>query len=264
MSTDDQALSRTPTPTLPNLTPADNPFDAETPTATNTDVSENEEDDDDDGDDDTGGDYDQTDYFLNNALFSQLITALTTITNSSIDASIGTSTLSLRKYYSSKLTELSNDPAYDVPLTDPPCPYIILKAVDQVRYSDNCQISCPCCLPEDLPQLKIIAEEVEGGVVTHKVVVEGLKGWLYGEHTVDGNVVATGPSEQAVELAKVVDGIEAGESGVADWNCMSGARKDGNSSIMGRELFLYFAKPLVGGGKHNSHRDDDHGGCGRE
>ncbi|KAK6522182.1 hypothetical protein TWF281_002749 [Arthrobotrys megalospora] len=251
------AISRSPTPTLRSGEPFDERSDI--PSTTNTDISSNS-DDDDDGDD--GDDGEHVNHFVTNTSFSRLIDTLNTITESSTQASVGTSTTSLRKYYLQKLTEVSNNPEYDVPLTNPPCPYITVKAVDHMRYSDNCSISCPCCLPDDLPHLRIVSGEVEGGVITYNVLLRELATWLYGPDQQE----PLGLGQEAA-LGQTVDGIPAGEAGVMKWNFMSDARRgEGETlelSLMGLELYLYFAKPLVGGGMHDSYRDDDTDGCGR-
>ncbi|EPS42610.1 hypothetical protein H072_3368 [Dactylellina haptotyla CBS 200.50] len=257
------ALSRTPTPTLDTQAPLDERSDIETPSTTNTDVSDEEDDEEDDDDDDDDDYVEHPPCFINKPLFKNLIDDLEAITKASIDPSVGTSTSDLTKYYSSKLRSISAKPDYaTVPLTDPPCPHINLKIVDDSRYSDNCTISCPCCLPDDLPELKITAEDVDGGVITHGVMVDKLREWLYGNPDVDGGNGSESVTQQA--LPAIVDGLPGGESGLVTWNCMSFAGQTGKTDLGGLDLFLYFAKPLVGGGRHNSHRDDDHEGCGRQ
>ncbi|KAF3901828.1 hypothetical protein AA313_de0207429 [Arthrobotrys entomopaga] len=253
-------LSRTPTPTLQNIGTLDPPSDIDASSSA-TDVSETDEDENpSSSDDDEELDaYGRTPYFLDRAIFDSLLETLTSHTTASTDATVGTSTLALRKYYSQKLQQLAADPTYaNTPLTEPPCPHVVIKAVDQVRYEGNCEIDCPCCLPDDLPQLKIIAEEVEGGVVTYGITLEKLREWLYGNPHLESE------DGTDTELAAVVDKLPAGEAGVLGWNSMSEFRREGKNHIMHSEIYLYYGKPLIGGGMHDSEKDTDTDGCGRQ
>ncbi|KAJ6264080.1 hypothetical protein Dda_0221 [Drechslerella dactyloides] len=251
-------LSRTPTPTAGLITPSE----ASTAPTDRSESPDPDSDNDDDYDDPAGPPV-----YINSRRFNSLIETLTAITTASVDPAVGTDTASLRRYYSTRWKAIAEDPTYaDMPLTTPPCPKLQVSAVDQVRYADNCEISCPCCLPDELPSLDIVAEEVEGGVITYSVFVEKLRLWLYGDYVDPSAAPSTGADVDVAAVASlqsVVDGIPAGEAGVKVWNCMSAARREDETDLMGRQVFLYFAKPLVGGGTHNSYREDDTEGCGR-
>ncbi|KAK6496266.1 hypothetical protein TWF481_002291 [Arthrobotrys musiformis] len=246
-------LSRSPTPTQTSHDTFDANSDNEA--ATNTDISSNSSDDEDEGPNyGMTGNLTDGRHYLNNAFFTSLIESLNTITNSSTDASVGTSTALLRKYYVRKLTELSNRPEYDVPLTTPPCPHISLLAVDHRGKGDDARLECPCCLYEDrLPQLKIIAEDVVGGVITYRVLLQQFATWLYGPDQEE----PLGLGQESA-LPETVKGLPAGEAGVAKWNFMTDAKDTatGADSIMGLQLFFYFVKPLVGGGRFESLQQD--------
>ncbi|RVD90223.1 uncharacterized protein DFL_001198 [Arthrobotrys flagrans] len=242
------ALSRSPTPTLPSNDTFD--INSDNEAATNTDISSNS---DDDEEEDYDDDIQYHHYYLNHAFWTDLITSLNAITNSSIDASVGISTTSLRKYYIKKLTELSNRPEYDISLTLPPCPHITIVAVDHEGQDDDAGLECPCCLPDDLPQLKIVAEDVIGGVVTYKVLLQRVATWLYGPDQEE----PLGLGQESA-LGRTVEGLPAGEAGVVKFNFMTDSKdpETGVESIMGLKLFLYFAKPLVGGGRFMYVKED--------
>ncbi|KAF3941400.1 hypothetical protein ABW19_dt0206437 [Dactylella cylindrospora] len=221
-------LSRPPTPTNP--TALYTLSDAETASTTNTKYSLAFEDNNDDN---------YITYVHRSELFGELVDELIDITTASFDESVGTNPESLRRYYARKWEEVAEKEEYNVSLTTPPCPYIILTAVDKFRYRD---VRCPCCLPDELPRLRVNAGAVGGGVVTLRVVVEEMRKWLYGEDCED-QVGDDGG------LEAVMDGLEAGEAGLLGWNCMASPEAD---DIMGLKLFLYFGKPLVGGGFYES------------
>ncbi|KAK6342012.1 hypothetical protein TWF730_001494 [Orbilia blumenaviensis] len=244
------ALSRSPTPTPKSNDTFDVRSDIES--TTNTDISSDEDDGEDDEDDDEEDDGERTPYvpyFMNRAFFAELVKLINAITNASTDPSVGTDTTSLRKYYIRKLTELSNKPEYNIPLTHPPCPSITLKAVDHEGQDDDQRLSCPCCLEEDLPELKIVAEDVVGGVITYKILLENAVTWLYGPDQQE----PLGLGQEAA-LGKVVEGLPAGEAGIVRWNFMTDEKDEatGDSAVMGLEICLYFVKPLVGGGRFKS------------
>ncbi|KAK6353458.1 hypothetical protein TWF696_005422 [Orbilia brochopaga] len=273
-------LSRTPTPTGGLATPSEASTEA-TELSGRPDTPADDDSDEDDDDYGYGVEYDNGwscdrggPFYLDNPIFHKMIEDLTAITAASTDPAVGTSTTALRQYYNTRWKELAADPAYvDVPLTTPPCPKVRVRLVDQVRYGDNCKISCPCCLPDDLPWVPVVASEVDGGVITHGAFLNKLRVALYGDESDgDGQNVTSdvGASEAAAGSTamtspqSVVDGIPAGEAGVRGWNCMSMMGRYAASDLMGQQLFVYLAKPLVGGGLHNSYRVDDTDGCGRE
>ncbi|KAF3222615.1 hypothetical protein TWF191_006696 [Orbilia oligospora] len=218
------ALSRSPTPTQPSNDTFDANSDNED--ATNTDISSNSDDDVEDYNDDDEADPTVNYYYLNNAFWSNIIESLNAITKSSIDPSVGTSTTSLRKYYIRKITELSNKPEYDVPLTSPPCPYINLIAVDHNGADDDTGLEF-------------------GGVITCKELLQRFATWLYGPDQEEPLGLG-----QESELGCPVRGLPAGEAGVVKWNFMThGKDPELGDAIMGLQLFFYFVKPLVEGGR---------------
>ncbi|KAK6330830.1 hypothetical protein TWF718_003028 [Orbilia javanica] len=251
------ALSRSPTPTPPSNDTFDVNSDNEA--TTNTDISSNSDDDDDADDDGEDYYYNNGDeviyrrYYFNRDFWAEMVTSLKAITNSSIDDSVGTSTTSLRKYYLKKFIELSNRPEYDIPLTTPPCPHITIVAVDHEGGDDGARLECPCCLRDDLPKLKVVAEDVIGGVITYQVLIKKVATWLYGPDQEEPLGLG-----QEMALGKTVEGIPAGEAGVVNWNFMTDSKdpETGGDSIMGLQLFLYFVKPLVGGGRFKNVKED--------
>ncbi|KAK6502373.1 hypothetical protein TWF506_002954 [Arthrobotrys conoides] len=246
------ALSRSPTPTLPSNDTFDANSDNEAAT-TNTDISSNSDDENDAyNSDDDDNDPMYSNYYLNNAFWTNIVNSLNAITKSSIDPSVGTSTTSLRKYYIQKITELSNRPEYDVPLTTPPCPHITLVAVDHGGQDDDARLECPCCLSDELPKLRLVAEDIVGGVITCKELLQRLATWLYGPDQEEPLGLG-----QESELGRPVEGLPAGEAGVVKWNFMTHVKDpELGSAIMGLQLFLYFVKPLVGGGRFEPPQQD--------
>ncbi|KAF3083621.1 hypothetical protein TWF569_003559 [Orbilia oligospora] len=247
------ALSRSPTPTQPSNDTFDANSDNED--ATNTDISSNSDDDVEDYNDDDEADPMDNYYYLSNAFWNNIIESLNAITKSSIGPSVGTSTTSLRKYYIRKITELSNRPEYDIPLTSPPCPYINLIAVDHNGADDDARLECPCCLPDELPRLKLIAEDIVGGVITCKELLQSFATWLYGPDQEEPLGLG-----QESELGCPVRGLPAGEAGVVKWNFMThGKDPELGDAIMGLKLFFYFVKPLVEGGRFQPPEELDGG-----
>lgn len=242
-------LSRSPTPTFqsgPRVPTYVEGEDSETETAStaNTECTEQPSDDE---------DYeDPPDYLIDYPFFVTFADRIKAITNDSIlpGAYEPQTPEGLRVYYTSKWKEVANDPIYDVGLTNPAAPDLTIALVDHCRYAEGIggsvyppQPQCPCCVPDDVPKIKIIAEDVHGGVIKYRDLIWAIIRELYDNSSdaVDG--VREAKVLDKEKLESIVLGVQPGEAGVVAWNWMSQTR---NHDIMGNEIFLYFAKMLEG------------------
>ncbi|KAK6342009.1 hypothetical protein TWF730_001491 [Orbilia blumenaviensis] len=84
-------------------------------------------------------------------------------------------------HYRNAYKELGKDPAYDVPVTNPPSKTIAIIAVDEI-WSEHCRV-CPCFCEDDIPYIRVHGSTANGGKgVTFKIILEEVGDWLYGEN----------------------------------------------------------------------------------